>query len=33
MLHRLWNDHLNVADLCVIWGNNARELELTLIRR
>ena len=30
MLHRLWNDHLNVADLCVIWGNNARELELNL---
>lgn len=30
MLHRLWNDHLNVADLCVIWGSNARELELNL---
>lgn len=23
MLHRLWNDHLNVADLCVVWGSNA----------
>jgi len=23
-LHRLWNDHLNVADLCVVWGKNAR---------
>ncbi len=30
MLHRLWNDHLNVADLCVIWGRNARELKLNL---
>ena len=28
MLHRLWNDHLNVADICVIWGRNARELKL-----
>jgi hypothetical protein len=23
-LHREWNDHLNVVDLCVVWGNNAR---------
>ena len=23
-LHREWNDHLNVMDICVIWGNNAR---------
>jgi len=23
-LHREWNDHLNVVDLCVIWGRNAR---------
>lgn len=22
MLHKLWNDHLNVADLCVVWGSN-----------
>jgi hypothetical protein len=22
-LHRLWNDHLNVADICVVWGGNA----------
>lgn len=28
MLHRLWNDHLNVADLCVVWGSNARSLDL-----
>lgn len=23
-LHRLWGDHLNVADVCVVWGSNAR---------
>jgi hypothetical protein len=23
-LHREWNDNLNIVDLCVIWGNNAR---------
>ncbi|MEM8766559.1 MAG: hypothetical protein AAGE43_03890 [Pseudomonadota bacterium] len=28
MLHRLWNDHLNVADLCVVWGSNASEIDL-----
>jgi hypothetical protein len=28
MLHRLWNDHLNVADLCVVWGANASDLDL-----
>jgi hypothetical protein len=22
-LHREWNDHLNVVDFCVIWGENA----------
>ncbi|MEQ8857625.1 MAG: hypothetical protein RIC56_03175 [Pseudomonadales bacterium] len=22
MLHRRWNDHLNVADVCVVWGAN-----------
>ncbi len=22
-IHREWNDHLNVMDLCVVWGNNA----------
>lgn len=22
--HREWNDELNVADLCVVWGNNVR---------
>lgn len=24
MLHRRWNDHLNVADVCVVWGENAQ---------
>jgi hypothetical protein len=28
MLHRLWNDHLNVADLCVVWGRNAKDVDL-----
>lgn len=27
-LHRKWNDHLNVADLCVVWGDNAGTLDL-----
>ncbi|WP_375214408.1 hypothetical protein [Aquabacterium sp.] len=22
MLHGRWNDHLNVADVCVVWGHN-----------
>lgn len=21
-IHKEWNDHLNVADLCVVWGSN-----------
>jgi len=21
-LHRDWNDHLNIMDICVVWGNN-----------
>ena len=29
MLHKYWNDHLNVADLCVLWGDNAYDLDLT----
>jgi hypothetical protein len=28
LLHRLWNDHLNVADVCVVWGNNAANVDL-----
>ncbi|MGJ8669852.1 MAG: hypothetical protein ACSHXK_10230 [Oceanococcus sp.] len=27
-LHKLWNDHLNVADFCIVWGSNASELDL-----
>jgi len=27
-LHKLWNDHLNVADFCVIWRENAFDAEL-----
>jgi hypothetical protein len=23
LAHKLWKDHLNTADLCVIWGRNA----------
>jgi hypothetical protein len=23
-VHQEWNDHLNVMDLCVVWGNNLR---------
>ena len=29
MLHRRWNDHLNVADLCVVWGHNASAVDLS----
>lgn len=29
MLHRRWNDHLNVADLCVVWGHNASRVDLS----
>jgi hypothetical protein len=27
-LHRLWNDSLNVADICVVWRDNARAQDL-----
>lgn len=27
-LHRLWNDHINIADICVVWGDNADGLDL-----
>jgi hypothetical protein len=30
MLHERWNDHLNVADLCVVWGRNAQTLDLSV---
>ncbi len=28
MLHKLWNDHLNTSDVCVVWSNTAMELDL-----
>jgi len=28
MLHKLWNDHLNTADICVVWSNTAFDLDL-----
>jgi hypothetical protein len=28
MLHKVWNDHLNVADVCVVWGDNMGEVNL-----
>jgi hypothetical protein len=28
MLHERWQDHLNIADLCVIWGANAQAPDL-----
>jgi hypothetical protein len=28
LLHRLWHDHLNVADICVVWGSNVAEVDL-----
>jgi len=28
MLHKLWNDHLNTADVCVVWSNTAFDLDL-----
>ena len=31
-LHRLWNDHLNVADICVLWGDNVRGPDLNAFK-
>lgn len=31
-LHRLWNDHINVADICVVWSDNAQGLDLNRFR-
>ncbi|MDH3901446.1 MAG: hypothetical protein OEU51_10415 [Gammaproteobacteria bacterium] len=27
-LHRLWNDHINVADVCVVWSGNTNGADL-----
>ena len=31
-VHRLWNDHLNVADICVLWGDNVLGSDLNKFR-
>lgn len=31
MLHKRWNDHLNMADLCLVWGTNATQLNLNTL--
>lgn len=31
-LHRLWHDHINVADVCVVWSGNANGADLNRIR-
>jgi hypothetical protein len=31
-LHRLWNDHINVADVCVVWGGNVNGSDLNRIK-
>lgn len=28
-LHNLWNDHLNMADFCLLWGNNINKTDLS----
>jgi hypothetical protein len=30
-LHRLWSDHLNVADVCVVWGDNVTGIDLNRV--
>lgn len=30
-MHRLANDHLNMLDVCVVWGNNAKGAQLDKI--
>lgn len=30
-MHRLTKDHLNVADICIVWGKNATDIPLTKI--
>ncbi|MEX0916105.1 MAG: hypothetical protein WDZ60_09440, partial [Wenzhouxiangellaceae bacterium] len=27
-IHERWNDYINIADICVIWGENARDVDL-----
>jgi len=30
-LHSRWNDHVNVADICVVWSDNAGKLNLNAL--
>lgn len=30
-LHRLWHDHINVADVCVVWSDNINGADLNRI--
>lgn len=30
-LHKMWNDHLNVADLCVVWSDTAFSSHLSKV--
>jgi hypothetical protein len=32
MLHKLWNDHLNAADVCVLWGGTAKSSFLNKLK-
>lgn len=27
-LHKRWNDFINIADVCVVWGSNATDVDL-----
>ncbi len=27
-LHKRWGDHINVADFCVVWGDNVKTAQL-----
>ena len=27
-IHERWNDYINVADVCVVWGHNASDVDL-----
>lgn len=31
-LHERWNDYINIADICVVWGENARDVDLNKFR-
>ncbi|MBS3742945.1 MAG: hypothetical protein KGY48_01190 [Wenzhouxiangellaceae bacterium] len=27
-IHERWNDYINIADICVVWGDNVRDVDL-----